>query len=303
MLNELDRIECPLLLARIGNTPLVPIRSPNPRVQILGKAEWFNPGGSVKDRAARAIFESAIAEGRLTKDKTLIDATSGNTGIAYAMIGAALGYRVTLVMPANVSEERKKIVQAYGAELITSDPLEGSDGAIVKVRELVTRYPDRYFHADQYNNDANWRAHYDTTGVEVWEQTHGLLTHFVAGVGTSGTMMGAGKRLKELNLAIQLIEVQPADELQTIEGLKHMESSIVPGIYKANLADKHIPVPAEEAYSTTRQLAREEGTLVGFSAGAAVFAARQIAGGLSAGIIVTMLPDGGDRYLSLNIWG
>ena len=303
MLNELDRIECPLLLARIGNTPLVPIRSPNPRVQILGKAEWFNPGGSVKDRAARAIFESAIAEGRLTKDKTLIDATSGNTGIAYAMIGAALGYRVTLVMPANVSEERKKIVQAYGAELITSDPLEGSDGAIVKVRELVTRYPDRYFHADQYNNDANWRAHYDTTGVEVWEQTHGLLTHFVAGVGTSGTMMGAGRRLKELNLAIQLIEVQPADELQTIEGLKHMESSIVPGIYKANLADKHIPVPAEEAYSTTRQLAREEGTLVGFSAGAAVFAARQIAGGLSAGIIVTMLPDGGDRYLSLNIWG
>jgi cysteine synthase B len=303
MLNELDRIECPLLLARIGNTPLVPIRSPNPRVQILGKAEWFNPGGSVKDRAARAIFESAIAEGRLTKDKTLIDATSGNTGIAYAMIGAALGYRVTLVMPANVSEERKKIVQAYGAELITSDPLEGSDGAIVKVRELVTRYPDRYFHADQYNNDANWRAHYDTTGVEVWEQTHGLLTHFVAGVGTSGTMMGAGKRLKELNLAIQLIEVQPADELQTIEGLKHMESSIVPGIYKANLADKHIPVPAEEAYNTTRQLAREEGTLVGFSAGAAVFAARQIASALSAGIIVTMLPDGGDRYLSLNIWG
>lgn len=303
MLNELDRIECPLLLARIGNTPLVPIRSPNPRVQILGKAEWFNPGGSVKDRAARAIFESAIADGRLTKDKTLIDATSGNTGIAYAMIGAALGYRVTLVMPANVSEERKKIVQAYGAELITSDPLEGSDGAIVKVRELVTRYPDRYFHADQYNNDANWRAHYDTTGVEVWEQTHGLLTHFVAGVGTSGTMMGAGKRLKELNLAIQLIEVQPADELQTIEGLKHMESSIVPGIYKANLADKHIPVPAEEAYSTTRQLAREEGTLVGFSAGAAVFAARQIASALSAGIIVTMLPDGGDRYLSLNIWG
>jgi cysteine synthase B len=201
-----------------------------------------------------------------------------------------------------VSEERKKIVKAYGAELITSDPMEGSDGAIIQVRELVARFPDRYFHADQYNNEANWRAHYDTTGVEVWQQTNGLLTHFVAGVGTSGTLMGAGKRLKEYNPAIQLVEVQPADELQVIEGLKHMESAIVPGIYKPTLADKHIPVSAEDSYNTTRQLAREEGTLVGFSAGAAVFAARQIARAIETGIIVAVLPDGGDRYLSMNVW-
>jgi cysteine synthase B len=189
---ELERIDIPPLIARIGNTPLVPLKTTNPNVQILGKAEWFNPGGSVKDRAALAIFQAAIRDGRLTRRKTLIDATSGNTGIAYAMIGAALGYRVALVMPENVSDERKKIVSAYGAEMVVSDPMEGSDGAIVQARELVARHPEKYFYADQYNNGANWRAHYEHTGVEVWEQTHGQVTHFIAGVGTSGTLMGAG---------------------------------------------------------------------------------------------------------------
>jgi len=298
----LKQLEIPPLITRIGNTPLVPMSSPNPQTQILGKAEWLNPGGSVKDRAALAIFQTAIADGRLTREKTLIDATSGNTGIAYAMIGAALGYRVTLVMPENVSEERKKIVRAYGAELILSDPMEGSDGAITQAREMVAKDTQKYFYADQYNNDANWRAHYDRTGVEVWEQTRGLITHFVAGVGTSGTLMGAGKRLKEFNRAIELIEVQPADELQIIEGLKHMTTAIVPGIYNAQLADRKIAVETEEAYHQAHRAAREEGLFVGLSAGAAIAAARKIAQEIEAGIIVAILPDGGDRYLSTALW-
>jgi cysteine synthase B len=299
----LETIECPLLLARIGNTPLVPMQSPRsaPRVQILGKAEWFNPGGSVKDRAARAIFESAIADGRLTRTKTLLDATSGNTGIAYAMIGAALGIRVTLVMPSNVSEERKKIVRAYGAELILSDALEGSDGAIMHARELA-RDSAKYFYADQYNNGANWRAHYETTGPEIWQQTRGLITHFVAGVGTSGTLVGAGRRLKEYNPAIQLIEVQPADELQIIEGLKRMEAAIVPGIYDAHLADRKSAIGTDAAYRETHRAAREEGLFVGLSAGAAIAAARQVAQEVETGVIVVILPDGGDRYLSTALW-
>lgn len=299
---ELERIECPLILARVGNTPLVPIQSPNSHVQILGKAERFNPGGSVKDRAARAIFETAIADGRLTRAKSLIDATSGNTGIAYAMIGAALGYRVTLVMPARVSEERKKIVRAYGAELILTDPLEGLDGAIRHTRELVAQYPEKYFYADQYNNDANRRAHYETTGPEVWLQTHGLITHFVAGVGTSGTLMGAGRRLKEFNAAIQLVEVQPSDPLQIIEGLKHMATTIVPGIYDARLADRRIAIDIDTAAREARRVAREEGLFVGMSAGAAIAAARQVAQEIESGIIVVVLPDGGDRYLSTALW-
>ena len=276
--------------------------SPNPRAQILGKAEWLNPGGSVKDRAALAIFQTAIADGRLTREKTLIDATSGNTGIAYAMIGAALGYRVTLVMPENVSDERKKIVRAYGAELILSDPMEGSDGAITQAREMVAKDARKYFYADQYNNEANSRAHYDRTGVEVWEQTRGLITHFVAGVGTSGTLMGAGKRLKEFNRAVELVEVQPADELQIIEGLKHMATAIVPGIYRGELADKKIAIETEEAYRQAHRAAREEGLFVGLSAGAAIAAARVIAQEIDAGIIVAILPDGGDRYLSTAMW-
>lgn len=294
-------IECPLLLARIGNTPLVPIKSQNARVQILGKAEWFNPGGSVKDRAGRAIFEAAIADGQMTHAKSLLDATSGNTGIAYAMVGASLGYRVTLVMPANVSEERKKIVRAYGAELILSDPLEGSDGAIAKAREMA-QDTAKFFYADQYNNEANWRAHYDTTAPEIWEQTRGLVTHFVAGVGTSGTLVGAGRRLKEFNRAIQLIEVQPSDELQVIEGLKHMASSIVPGIYDAQIADRKIAIETEIAFGETHRVAREEGLFVGLSAGAAIAAARQVAREIETGIIVVVLPDSGDRYLSTTLW-
>ena len=297
----LERIECPLLLARIGNTPLVPLQSPNQAVQILGKVEWFNPGGSVKDRAARAIFEMAIAEGKLTHDKILLDATSGNTGIAYAMIGAALGYNVELVMPANVSAERKKIVRAYGATITLTDPLEGSDGAIMKARELALDRA-KYYYADQYDNDANWRAHYETTGKEIWEQTRGLITHLVAGVGTSGTLMGTGRRLKEYNPAIQLVEVQPADELQVIEGLKHMETAILPGIYEPQLADRKMAIDAEAAFRETHRAARAEGLFVGLSSGAAIAAARQVAREIENGIMVVILPDGGDRYLSTALW-
>ena len=297
----LERIECPLLLARIGNTPLVPLQSPNQAVQILGKVEWFNPGGSVKDRAARAIFEMAIAEGKLTHDKILLDATSGNTGIAYAMIGAALGYNVELVMPANVSEERKKIVRAYGATITLTDPLEGSDGAIMKARELALDKA-KYYYADQYDNDANWRAHYETTGKEIWEQTRGLITYLVAGVGTSGTLMGTGRRLKEYNPAIQLVEVQPADELQVIEGLKHMETAILPGIYEPQLADRKMAIDAEAAFRETHRAARAEGLFVGLSSGAAIAAARQVAREIENGIMVVILPDGGDRYLSTALW-
>jgi S-sulfo-L-cysteine synthase (O-acetyl-L-serine-dependent) len=300
-IETIERIECPLLLARVGNTPLVPLQSTNQSVQILGKVEWFNPGGSVKDRAARAIFETAIAEGKLTHDKALLDATSGNTGIAYAMIGAALGYAVHLVMPENVSEERKKIVRAFGASIVFSDPLEGSDGAIVQARELALD-KDKYFYADQYNNDANWRAHYESTAPEIWTQTHGRITHLVAGVGTSGTLMGTGRRLKEFNSAVQLVEVQPADAMQVIEGLKHMESAIIPGIYEPNFADRKIPVEAEAALRETHRAAREEGLFVGLSSGAAIAAARTIARDLEKGIMVVILPDGGDRYLSTAVW-
>ncbi|MGE5263496.1 MAG: PLP-dependent cysteine synthase family protein [Acidobacteriota bacterium] len=298
---ENERVECPLLLARIGNTPLVPLQSPNQQVQILAKVEWFNPGGSVKDRPARAIFEVAIAQGKLTHEKILLDATSGNTGIAYAMIGAALGYTVELVMPANVSEERKKIAGAYGSVLTFTDPLEGMDGAIVKARELALDR-DKYFFADQYNNDANWRAHYETTAPEIWAQTHERLTHLVAGVGTSGTLMGTGRRLKEYNPAIELVEVQPADELQVIEGLKHMASAIPPGIYEPQLADRKLTADMDSAYRETHRAAREEGLFVGLSAGAAIAAARQVAREIDHGIIVVILPDGGDRYLSTPLW-
>ncbi len=298
---QIAKIEFPPLVARIGNTPLVPMKSPNPHVQILGKAEWFNPGGSVKDRAALKIFETAIADGRLTREKTLIDATSGNTGVAYALIGAALRYRVALVMPENVSDERKKIARAYGAELIFSDPLEGSDGAILKARELV-RDSEKYFYADQYNNPANVQAHYATTAPEIWRQTRGLITHLVAGVGTAGTLMGSGKRLKEYSAAIQLVEVQPSDELQIIEGLKHMASAIVPGIYDEKLADKKIVMDTDVAYREAHRAAREEGLFVGLSAGAAIAAARQVAQEIDAGIIVAILPDSGDRYLSTALW-
>lgn len=274
----------------------------SPRVELWGKAEWFNPGGSVKDRAALFIVEDAVRRGVLTPTKTLLDATSGNTGIAYAMIGAAMGFGVELCMPANVSEERKKIVRAYGAKLTLTDPLEGSDGAILKARELAAAHPEIYFYADQYNNANNWRAHYETTAPEIWQQTQGRITHFVAGIGTSGTVMGNGRRLREYNPNIEIIEVEPADEMQIIEGLKHMETAIVPGIYDPHCADRRIAVAAEDAYDTALDVAKREGLLVGFSAGAAIYAARQVARELEEGVIVAVLPDSGERYLSTVSW-
>ena len=294
------------LLDQIGHTPLLRLVRVTadlpPAVEVWVKAEWFNPGGSVKDRAALRMVEEAERRGHLHADKVLIDATSGNTGIAYALIGAIKGYQVELVMPANVSLERKALVRAYGARLIESDPLEGSDGAIRLARQIVAQDPARYFYADQYNNPANWQAHFDTTGVELWEQTAGRITHFVAGLGTSGTMMGAGRRLKAFNPAIQLIGVQPADELQVIEGLKHMETAIVPGIYEARLLDHAARVEAEDALAMTKRLARTEGLFVGFSAGAVIHAALHVAAGLQEGIVVALAADGGSKYVSLGLF-
>jgi cysteine synthase B len=246
------------------------------------------------------MIEDGERRGLLTPAKTIIDATSGNTGIAMAMIGAAKGYRVKLVMPANVSEERKKILLAYGAELHLTDPLEGIDESIRTVKRLVTEQPDLYFHPDQYNNPANWQAHYHTTGVEIWRQPGGAVTHFVAGIGTSGTLMGAGRRLKEFNPAIAVCAVEPKDELSIIEGLKHMATSIVPGIYEATFADRLIKAGPEEAHRMARRLAQEEGLFVGYSAGAAAWAAIELAKTLAAGVVVTVFPDGGEKYLSLS---
>ena len=292
------------ILAQIGNTPLLRLRrlAPrNPRVIIYAKAEWFNPGGSIKDRPALRIIEEAERSGALTPEKEIIDATSGNTGIGYALVAAAKGYRVTLVMPANVSVERKQILRAYGARIIESDPLEGQDGAIRLVREIVRQNPERYFYADQYNNPANWRAHYETTGPEIWTQTQGRITHFVAGLGTTGTFMGVGRFLKEMNPDVHLIGIQPADELQVIEGLKHLETSIVPGIWEPTLADDFLFISADEALETARRLAREEGWFVGLSAGAAVAGCLRLAETIEEGVIVTVLPDSGVKYLSLGL--
>ena len=294
------------IIRHIGNTPLLRIcaltEDISPSVAIYAKAEWFNPGGSVKDRPALRIIQEAERSGELTPDKIILDSTSGNTGIAYALIGAGKGYRVTLVMPENVSEERKRIARAYGAELILSDPLEGSDGAIRVAQRLAEEHPERYFYADQYNNDANWRAHYETTGPEIWHQTRGQITHFVAGIGTSGTLMGTGRYLKEQNPAIQVVAVEPADELEVIEGLKHMETAIVPGIYDPTFPDRHELVSANAAYQMVRRLAQEEGLFVGFSSGAAMHVALRVARELDEGVVVTLFPDGGSKYLSLNLW-
>ncbi|MEZ4833456.1 MAG: PLP-dependent cysteine synthase family protein [Caldilineaceae bacterium] len=297
------------VLDAIGNTPLLDLtdfaRSHGVAdgVQLYAKAEWCNPGGSVKSRAARAIVEAAEQSGKLTPDKILIDSSSGNTAIAYALLGAIKGYQVHLVMPANVSAERKALVKAYGAALIESDPLEGSDGAIRKVRAIVAEDPERYFYADQYNNPANWQAHYRTTGPEIWDQSDGCITHFVAGLGTTGTFTGVGRYLKEQNPHIELVAVQPEDELSVIEGLKHLETAIVPGIYDADLVDHHLPVGPEAAWNVTRALAQEAGLFVGFSSGAAVSAAIQVAKDLEHGVVVTLLPDDGSKYVSLGIFG
>jgi S-sulfo-L-cysteine synthase (O-acetyl-L-serine-dependent) len=297
------------ILERVGHTPLVRLERLSahlPGIQILGKAEWANPGGSVKDRAASAIVADAQRRGLLSDTRGLLDATSGNTGIAYAMLGAALGFRVTLCMPSNVSPERKRYLAAYGAEVLWTDPANGSDGAIRKARELAASEPDKYYYADQYSNDENWKAHYRTTANEIWEQTEGQVTHFVAGLGTSGTFMGTTRRLKELNPSIRCISMQPDSPFNGLEGLKHMATAIVPRIYDPSLADANIDMPTETAYDMVKNLARNQGLLVGISAAAAVAACLQIGEHeASAGreaVIVTILCDSAEKYMSERFW-
>jgi cysteine synthase B len=292
------------LLDAIGNTPLVRIErlTSSKSVEIFAKIEGFNPGGSVKIRPAYNMIRAGLESGQLSPGKTIIDATSGNTGIAYALIGATLGYAVLLAMPANASSERKRILRSYGAELLLTDALEGPDGAIRAIRELHRRSPEKYFYPDQYNNDANWRAHYETTGPEILEQTGGDLTHFVAGLGTTGTFVGVSRRLKECCPGIQAVCFLPDSPLHGIEGLKHLPSSMVPGIYDQRLAAEQLEVSTEEAQDMCRRLVREEGLFVGVSSGAALAAARKLSSRLRNGRIVTIFPDGGDRYLSDDFW-
>ncbi len=296
----------PDLIRRIGETPLLRLerigRDLPAGVQIYAKAEHLNPTGSVKDRAARRMIAEGLERGDLHDGKAIIDATSGNTGIAYAVVGALLGIPVVLAMPANASPERIKMLEAHGAELILTDPMEGTDGARDYVRRLAYEEPERYFYPDQYNNDANWRAHYDGTGVEILRQTNGDVTHFVAGLGTTGTFTGTSRRLKEFNGSIRCLAVEPAGPLHGIEGLKHMESAVVPGIYDARLPDDTLHVGTEDAQAMTRRLAREEGLLVGVSSGANVLAALQVAAELNEGLVVTVLCDTGTRYLSDAFW-
>jgi cysteine synthase B len=298
-------------LDRVGNTPLIRIDGLDKRVRdvaVLGKAEWANPGGSVKDRAAKAIVLDGIERGLIGpgNKKHLLDATSGNTGIAYAMLGAALGFPITLVMPSNVSPERKKTLAAYGAKILWTDPADGTDGAICKARDMATNHPDEYWYADQYSNDNNWRAHYETTANEIWKQTDGRVTHFIAGLGTSGTFVGTTRRLKELNPRIQCISLEPDSPFNGLEGLKHMETAMVPRIYDAHLADRRMEIETEAAYAMARRLARENGLMVGISAAAAVAASKRIAEECAEKnektVIVTVLCDGADRYLSERFW-
>ncbi|MGH9434730.1 MAG: PLP-dependent cysteine synthase family protein [Terriglobia bacterium] len=293
------------VLSLIGNTPLLRFHrlTGRPRgVEIYAKAEWENPGGSVKDRAAKNIILQAERAGLMNKEKILIDSTSGNTGIAYAMICAARGYRLKIFMPANVSVERKQILAAYGAEIVYTDAMEGSDGALRRVRELAQAEPERYFYANQYDNPANWRAHYESTGPEIFDQTGGAVTHFIAGLGTSGTFTGTSRRLKELKPSIRCISVQPDSAFHGLEGLKHMATAIAPGIYDPGLADDDLVVSTEDAYAMTRRLARDEGLLVGVSAGAAMVAALKVAESIRDGMIVTIFSDSGDKYLSERFW-
>ncbi len=295
------------VLELIGNTPLLEITRVTegllrPGVRIFAKLEGFNPGGSVKDRPARKMVEIGLKRGELRPGKVIIDSTSGNTGIALAMVGAAVGYPVELVMAANVSRERKKIIEAFGARPIYSDPLEGSDGAIVLCRKLIAENPERYFKPDQYNNEANPLAHFETTGPEVWRQSRGRVTHFVAGIGTGGTVMGTGRFLKTQNPAVKVIAVEPDDPMHGLEGLKHMASSIVPGIYQERELDGKIQVSTEDAYDMVYALGQLEGVLVGQSSGAAMVAALRVARGLREGCVVTVFADFGDKYLSTNLW-
>jgi len=295
-------------LDRIGNTPLLRldrIASDVNDVEILGKAEWYNPGGSVKDRAASRIILEAQRSGKLPPGKILLDSTSGNTGIAYAMIGAAQGIPITLCMPENVSPERKRILHAYGANILYTDPGEGSDGAIRMARELHAKHPDIYYYADQYSNDANWQAHYHGTANEIWQQTEGRVTHFVSILGTSGTFVGTSRRLKELNPNIRCISLQPDSPFHGIEGTKHMATAIIPKIYDASLADEELGISTEDAYKMAIRMAREEGLLVGISAAAAVVGCLQVAASRKTSepaVIVTILCDSGDKYLSERFW-
>jgi cysteine synthase B len=297
------------LLAQVGNTPLLRLQrlaEDLPGVEIYGKAEYFNPGGSVKDRPALNMIRDGLESGRLKPGKTIIDATSGNTGIAYAMIGAALGYPVQLCLPRNASIERKRILRAYGAQLVLTDPAEGTDGAIRRCREMVKADPEKYFYPDQYNNHANWRAHYETTGPEIIRQTEGRITHFVAGLGTSGTFMGVTRRLRKELPEVRCISMQPSTGFHGLEGLKHMPTAIVPGIFDASLADENLWVDTEDAYAMVRRAARQEGLLVGISSGANIVAARKIGRRLAdegrSGVIVTIFCDGADKYLSEEFW-
>jgi S-sulfo-L-cysteine synthase (O-acetyl-L-serine-dependent) len=305
------------LLAGIGNTPLLPLdallgevakgqRNARPaKVDLLGKAEWCNPGGSVKDRAAARIVAEARQSGKLAPGKILLDSTSGNTGIAYAMLGAALGFSVTLCVPENVSLERKRILQAYGANIIYTDPAEGSDGAIKIARQYAERHPDLYFYADQYSNDANWRAHYETTANEIWQQTEGRITHFVAMLGTTGTFVGTTRRLKELNPKICCVSLQPDSSFHGIEGAKYLPAAIVPHIYDPSLADENLEIATEDAHGMARRLAREQGLLVGVSAAAAIVGSLRVIERLESerrATVVTILCDSGEKYLSERFW-
>ncbi len=290
------------VLSRIGGTPLLRLRrvarDVPEGVEVYAKAEHLNPGGSVKDRAALAMVLDGERAGRLVPGKTILDATSGNTGIAYAMIGAARGYPVTLCLPRNAGAGRKRILRAYGAALVETDPTRSTDGAQLLAREMAARDPDRYFYPDQYNNPANWRAHYEGTAPEIWEQSMGRVTHFVAGLGTTGTFVGTTRRLKEYDPRVRAVALQPDSPLHGLEGMKHLETAIVPGIYDPALADEHATVSTEDAQEMQRRLAHEEGLLVGTSSGANVFAALRLAGTLPRGsVVVTILCDGGERYL------
>src|ERR1700735_3183071 len=298
------------LLDRIGNTPLLrfdQLATDLPGVTLLGKAEWYNPGGSVKDRAAANIVAQGRSSGQLRPGKILLDATSGNTGIAYAMLGAAEGFPVTLCMPENVSRERKQILHGYGANILYTDPADGSDGAIRMARELAAKHPDQYCYADQYSNDANWKAHYHGTANEIWQQTQGRVTHFVSMLGTSGTFVGTTRRLKELNPRVQCISLQPDSSFHGIEGAKHMPSAIVPAIYDPSLADQNLEIATEDAYAMARQMSRGAGLLVGISAAAAVVGCLKIAKDLplkrgQEAVMVTILCDSGEKYLSERFW-
>ena len=293
------------VLELIGRTPLIrlsPFEHECPGVELYAKAEWHNPGGSVKDRAAARMILEGERSGKLRHGLTITDATSGNTGIAYSMIGAAKGYKVKLFLPENASPERKLILRAFGAELVLTSPLEGTDGSIRAVRQLVAEHPDQYFYPDQYSNDANWRAHFDTTGPEIIEQTDGRITHFVAGLGTSGTFMGTSRALRQFNPNIKVMSFQPDSPFHGLEGLKHMATAMVPAIYDATMADADLRVGTEDAHRCVRRLAREAGMMVGISAGAALAATLQVARTLDRGVVVTVFPDGAEKYLTETFW-